>query len=71
MSVGCWMYKFTEDGKGPMHKRFFTVLIDKQKVLYTYPIVTGKGLPHAFNLLSLMTHTFRLEKDIDLKFGQL
>ena len=26
------MYKFTEDGKGPMHLRFFTVLIDKQKV---------------------------------------
>ena len=26
------MYKFTEDGKGPMHLRFFTILIDKQKV---------------------------------------
>lgn len=26
------MYKFTEDGKGPMHLRFFTVIIDKQKV---------------------------------------
>ncbi|XP_065884108.1 ankyrin repeat, PH and SEC7 domain containing protein secG-like [Dysidea avara] len=34
LSVGCWMYKFTEDGKGPMHKRFFTVLIDKQKLCW-------------------------------------
>ena len=26
------MYKFTEDGKGQMHLKFFTVIIDKQKV---------------------------------------
>lgn len=34
LSAGCWMYKFTEDGKGPMHLRFFTVVIDKQKLCW-------------------------------------
>ena len=29
-----------------------------------------RGLPHTSNLLILMTHNFRLERVIDLKFGQ-